>query len=673
MNKTYFPRLTGGIVRDADRYTVGPETYPALWYDLKNLIAYKGRLQRREGVANIFNGLEPPDGNAATAPDRPLLIITVAAGGGSDRFVVVTSTDVYVGTSETSWFCVTPTYSAGQVTVTNGSGSVTGVGTAWVTRRIRPTQKILIEGAWYTILTVPSDTSLTMTPVFAGTSSPPNQNYSIRRIWNISGGSHLPRAFAHALSGDVYLAIDGAGAYQNPSTLAITQARTGAILKIERVADLAKTTFSSADTTILMSTDAMDAATSALGEAFFPHGLEILTDGRLVVPSHAQNKDGATPAYYIDNRVYYSSHTDLTNWTVSPAGFTDIITSRSGITASKRIGSAIAIHCHDQIYLATQTGADDPPLDFRSSSAHIGAGGPRLVTNVPAGAFTPQGQCFLAGDGHPYLFDGDQARPVPGWKGLNRDIEPTVALPTRLRYGFLNLDAYRRSVSFFHPSALASGFLDDDSAELRYDLDTGVASRHHWKNYVSAASEPRAYVPLDSAGADPYHYGPRIIGVQGTNSTGAATEYLYAARYEVLNDSALPIADAGGSTGGMLAETHDLILFDPNNGAGGPGKQTTISRIVIWWIGRAATTETLKCSVSKDAGANWTTLSSSETMTTAEDEKRADYFFDSAGVGSSEKWRIKIESNDNDVFSFALTRMLISWTETADAEALNAT
>ncbi len=89
-----------------------------------------------------------------------------------------------------------------QVTVTAGAAAVTGVGgAAWKAKNRGRGDLIDIDGVNYTILWVDSDTQLTLTFPYAGTSSPPDKNlphrppvYDPRRL----GGLHR-RARGHAL------------------------------------------------------------------------------------------------------------------------------------------------------------------------------------------------------------------------------------------------------------------------------------------------------------------------------------------------------------------------------------------------------------------------------------------------------------------------------------------
>jgi hypothetical protein len=61
-------------------------------------------------------------------------------------------------------------YKTGTISVTNGSQTVTGSGTAW-TGEISPGDILTIVGdnVWYEVASVASDTSLTLSAVYAGT------------------------------------------------------------------------------------------------------------------------------------------------------------------------------------------------------------------------------------------------------------------------------------------------------------------------------------------------------------------------------------------------------------------------------------------------------------------------------------------------------------------------
>jgi hypothetical protein len=115
---------------------------------------------------------------------------------------------------------IAPTYSTGTVTVTNGSATVTGVGTAWLTQAPAGSTFVSTDGVTYTIDSVASDTSLLLTANYGGTTlggqaytvTRQNQTYNLgsdtyNEIFGVSGitlyeTSTRPIALQEHLSGD---------------------------------------------------------------------------------------------------------------------------------------------------------------------------------------------------------------------------------------------------------------------------------------------------------------------------------------------------------------------------------------------------------------------------------------------------------------------------------------
>lgn len=641
-----WPRLDGGMLRDAPRHTTGPGTHPVLYYDMQNMHAYKGRLQRRGGFDDSFTTGLTKLGTAEA--EYPILIADVAISPGLSRQVVVTNLDIYV-----EGLCVTPRYATGQVTVTNASPNVTGVGTAWITRRIGQGHRILIEGTWYTILSVATDTALTLTTNFSGTSSPPDQNYSIRRAFSMS---HLvPFAALRVIEGDGWLVANNAAHYNNPSTM-LNTSNTGALFKIAGLADAGQT-ITAASVTVAMSTDQVEAGTDAIGEWFQPFGLETMEDGRLVMPAHASSLVTASPAYYVTNRVFYSSHLDPAIWSTEPGGFTNIAVKRGGITGGRRMGSAMIVYLQDGITIGTPTGADDPPLNFQPTRAHIGAAGPRVIASVPTGANSPEGHFFLAPDLHTYVFNGASITAVEtGWDQVLR--VGTDGLTDEMAFGrtFIGFDEHRQEVGYFYDTGATR------SIELTYCFKDGASGRHLYKNVISAVSEQGV---LGLPGNNLFGEWHRWVGVRGTNSSGTGTEFIYLQQFRELNDTDLPVISAGLTPGGMYVESHDfnpelMRTSDPANALA----MCRILRITIWFVGRAATTETLQCGVSNDSGTTYETDTESNVLTDVPNERFCQFFFETSAP--ADKWRIKISSSGTDTFSYALTRMCIDYVVVGD-------
>jgi hypothetical protein len=68
-------------------------------------------------------------------------------------------------------------YSAGTISATNGSAAITGAGTTWTTSGLGAGMLMNVQGVTYTIYSINSDTSITLTSPFAGTTFT-NQSYT---------------------------------------------------------------------------------------------------------------------------------------------------------------------------------------------------------------------------------------------------------------------------------------------------------------------------------------------------------------------------------------------------------------------------------------------------------------------------------------------------------------
>lgn len=665
----YFDRLTGGMMPYVDPLVAGPQTYPHIWKDLKNLIPWRGRLQRREGAdAPLGTSLSPPEG---PTDDYPILIVGFQFGEHSERYLVVTTQEMWISSGDDDdWFLITPQYPAVAlgltVSVVNGSPNVTGsAGSDWLARRIGPGQKIYIDGDWYEIASVgPLETNLVLTTNFTGLTG--SYSYSIRRTFYATDGQQQYAA-AVALNGDIYVTIHGGGVTLSGS--ATIGGNTGVVLKITRGVDNLKTSFDWTDVSIVMSTAAMDTDTYALGQLFHPKGLEVLEDGRLVLAAHVWQYAGTQ--YQASNRVLFSSHLDVFDWGINGGGFVDLIGARGGITAMKRFGGALAVHFQDQIQLGQITGSDFDPLAWRPTRATCGAGAPRLIMSVPATANLPGGQVFLANTGELHIFDGDNSPRIPSaWADIIRDraLEDLADSGSFDFYadlilkGHFGYDEYRRSVSLFYPHALVGGM----TAELRFDLDTGVNTRHVYHALITATNQPRIMPFTSQLTSGDFYYAARIIGVRGTDFEDNATAYLYSMHLDALEDT-LPQTDALATSDGILAETHDLML-------GAPDRESRVLRVIVWYNGRTSTSETLCCDLSVDSGVNWE-AGVGETTVALEDsfnERRMTFYFSTSPPADRARIRIREDAGTgfDAYFPFALTRTLIEYATVADVRAV---
>ena len=97
-------------------------------------------------------------------------------------------------------------YSAGTVSVTNNSATVTGSGTAWVANAQASEGIWLPDGRLYEIVSINSDTSLTISPNYLGTS----QSGQVYRIVPVKGYPLLAAQQMAALISTVQGYVDGA-------------------------------------------------------------------------------------------------------------------------------------------------------------------------------------------------------------------------------------------------------------------------------------------------------------------------------------------------------------------------------------------------------------------------------------------------------------------------------
>lgn len=328
---------------------------------------------------------------------------TAQSSYGSFMGVVVTSREIWTySPQDHNWYNATPVYSAGTITVNNGSTSVQGNGTAFVTRKIVPGQLIQLPagtGDWYSITAVNADAgaaALTISPAYAGVNLVA-QPYVIRRCFggrNYSHGDNL--LFCQVFNGDLY--IGGrtlAGAGNGP-----------AVIRVNSIYDTAQTSeylLAGFDLTGSMSTNG-----SVIAELWDIKGLQLLTDGRVVL---ATAEVPSTKTGIVGNRLRYSSNTGNTAgtvsaqeiWVASPAGFIDVIDHPGEIKALGRLGpSTLSVHFDRGISLATYTAQYDPPLSIQSSGAKVGCFAPRTLCQY-------RGQeIFLGSDGLVHAFNGEE-------------------------------------------------------------------------------------------------------------------------------------------------------------------------------------------------------------------------------------------------------------------------
>lgn len=154
------------------------------------------------------------------------LIDTFTFSTGITITIFGTPTDLYqyTPTLNPNVEFITPTYSTGTVSINNGSPTLTGAGTAWKTGTypIKPGDQVFlgtanyvtITGPWYTVLTVNSDTSITLKTNYSGTNLS-GSAYTIRQLFrgdaqnNVWSGEMFPNANYNNTTQDVWMAVNG--------------------------------------------------------------------------------------------------------------------------------------------------------------------------------------------------------------------------------------------------------------------------------------------------------------------------------------------------------------------------------------------------------------------------------------------------------------------------------
>lgn len=368
----YYPTLTVGWHPNLPPRLLDPQNNPPfIFKGAQNVIERDGFLARRPAIAATTSGFSPSYQLLAGAADDaecPLIIIPIeyvrpSVGLTATIMIVVTNRCIWLNVNYPSagaWFNVTPTYATGTVTVTNGNPNVTGVGTSWLTDHNIRSGVITIAGVAHTISAVTTDTALTLTTNYAGTTGA-GRVYSILRTFvgglPLSGTQDFASEVFAAVSNNVlYVAGTGCGGSGSgqPQT---------AIIKVSGINTVTPTsTYITSNVILIPGLDAVSNMTRITG-------LKVLQDGRAVVTGE-------------QNTVFYSSLLNDAVWTVSPGGQTPVDLIQSRINCCGQIGTAYTLHHPSGVVVANPTGLTDPPLSFRASDASTGVYAPRTLKTV---------------------------------------------------------------------------------------------------------------------------------------------------------------------------------------------------------------------------------------------------------------------------------------------------
>lgn len=450
---TFLP-LTRGANPQAPRRTMRADTQGPLWRELHNLAFDRDSLEARPNIAGGLSIGSPS--TTVNVGEMPIFIWSGFMHPNTSQaygLVVVTNRQAFVyDATVPGWRNVTPTYATGTITATNGSPNITGAGTAWLARKISPSQIILIDGSWYTISNVTSDTAITLSTNFSGATAG-GKSYTIRRVWN--GGEQLDRKsliFCSIFNQDLY--ISGTYLYRanGDNSPAVIQVRD-----VFSTSPSPRYLTAKEDLTGTLSL-ALDAAGNTITDI---HGMQILGDGRVVL---------------FANNVYaiYSSHLDVTVWTAFPSG-SEPITTRAGTgTGLGKLGRTLTFHFQDGIVLGEPTGLADPPLSFSDSAADSGALSARSIKVLSGREF------FVNSDGNLHAFNGQSSVAIGNALPylIRKGVHTPLSSSSQLRYAtHASIDHLANAYRLWGEAMCYVYYIDHGAwATEGYDIRIGAAS-----------------------------------------------------------------------------------------------------------------------------------------------------------------------------------------------------
>lgn len=568
-NERYYPAL-GAISRvpEAPPGTLGTNGFR----DSLNLVPQDGLLRQRPRLVNfVWGSIGSPTYSygAGIEYEFPLVILTANAPGvkaatsvsgapcanvytfsnDGPLAAIVTTRHIWIyNETAAAWINATPTYTTGTVTATNGSPNVAGAGTAWTTSGLSPYQWILIDGAWYQICTITSNVALTLTSNFTGATAP-GKAYTIRRNWNLSRDGTLGEAClvsATMYNQNLYVAGRAIGRADNnvaPAVIRVSDIFTAATT----------TTYLTASTALIPGLDVISDLTDITG-------IQALQDGRVVFTGA-----GSTgPSTF-----FFSSPTDQSVWTVSPAGRTSVVYLEGAITALGRVGNVLTLHYEQGIVLGYPTNQSEPPVAFQPSNATQGCFCPRTLQ-------THDGiEYYVTSTAMPTAFDLHSSRQIG--TGIRNQLQYFL-LKSQVRVGLhAAIDAYRNRYTVYW-QRLDEG---ESSRGATFDLALGT-----W--YPIRIPAKITAVSIDN----PFRQRSCLVGTVNVVS-GVETDFLRAFVEGYFVD------DVGtGATGGFWFDTEDLDFEAPL-------LYKTPVAVTIFYRGEEATAGQIVCAISVDGGATW--------------------------------------------------------------------
>lgn len=521
-----------------------------IWRDANNFRFNDGYATKRESLSLYDTPPQELENTSLTA-GRPYYI-QFDRYDTADVLVCVSDKRIHIK-QFTTWYDVTPIFTTGTVNVSGAVVTAASGAPAWQDRGIVGGQTIQLSGTWYTILSVDSNTQITLTSS-AGTHT--GISYTIKRLLQ----STLP-IFAVDFNNDLYVAGNVGGGGQNgPTVIKVPDCfnlLTGAVTPGEYLT-------SAVELVVGLDVLPIDIRNTI-------SGLSLLDDGRVVIS-----------LYGIDgqSQIRYSSHLNTAVWTTSPGGATQTTAVPGVVRASKRYGNSVVCHYDRGIAMGQPTGQDDPPLAWRPTKAHLGTTRPTTLVELGSGR-----QGFIGPDGNAYIFNGSTSELV---STVPRDVAgPSVGSADPFVTSFSSWDAYRQMWSFWF---LSGGVSLDETTRLTVNMADGSWGKAQFPLPLYAAS----------GGKNPTFDVREIVGVysleppSGPGNTGML--------YGLQEDSAADSVPAwGASDGGWFLTSDD---FTSEELGLEHGRRIHLEKMEVWIEGlEAHAAETIRASVSYDGGA----------------------------------------------------------------------
>lgn len=577
----YFPNLAAGWNPTLPPRAMDPDNgLPVLFTDAMNYVSRDGRLTRRAGVAPMAAGFQFTPWFAGDTTEKVMWCATIDTDLSNYATIAVTNYRIMIRYNKSSaWKDCTPTYSAGTVSVTNGSTTVTGSSTQWSTLKIGAFSKITISGVDYIVTQVNSDTSLNIHTGYAG-STGAGKAYTITRFFN-NLNAQL-QFYCCIFNFSLYVAGDYAGGSGNAGN-----DPQPAVIKVANFNSSGSTSsYITAKNVIATGLDACGVSSIT--------GIQALQDGRIVISG-------------VQDYIFYSSLLNDAVWTSSPGGFTQVVLISGRINALGRLGNNLTLHHNAGIVFGYPTGQTDPPLGFQASSAKEGCFASSTLKSDGVREF------FVTTSGGVKQFDGSQVEEV------GSEVRPSIRSTTKDEL----------SIMF--------GGIDTDRGDyyLCYN-PTGISYTYLWKYSIAG----RTWHPLRighiirsfSEGMPASDFNPSVRAMLGLGlqSDGSSTSFLATLDESLTTDTGRTSIEL--FMGGIFFVTDDLDFGDP--------RSLKVIRRVILWVDGATSPSTSQLMVSGDAGTTWVTVLGA-LPTVSGDEAVKQFCFDEIDVKASTKFRIK--------------------------------